>query len=925
MVSGRFSIFHALVALLVAGAPLHAAVAQQAWQLNREAVAAAEAGRLEAALKLAREAHAMGRTTLAPGQRKEVAGNLANIALALGVGHMKELRLAAAAELLGEGLRYQEEALGPDHAEVAQTLTVLGGVQMDRGETAAAETAWRRALAMREAAFGPNDPRIAALLGNLGALYRVRNQLAQAEAFYLRAIEIEQSRGPAGRMELASRMGMLGELYLEADPKKAEPILREVLALQEAQVPPPAGEIAATLNNLASLYSNSGRHSQAEPLLRRALASWQSTLGPEHPHVASALNNLALLALRQGDPARAHPLFRQAMAIREKVYGPGHPDVEASLANMAGTHDAQGDLAAALPLLRQANALHRERLLAGGVTADAARGTRMGQLWAHFRMLQANPLNELPAALSDEAFQLAQLVQATGTSAALAGMAARFAAGSDELAVLVRAKQEAAARREKAEAELVAAAARPPASRRPQDEARLRETATSAAVQAASADAELARRFPKFKELANPQPLALREAQALLRPEEAMLIYVLGGDRSWMWVVRREASHFVPLKADYNFFARRVTGIRESLDFDRHGKPREVDLEALHNLYRNAVEPAAPFLADAKHLMVVPDGPLQSLPLGMLVASDPGTASGAAAYAKADWLAARHAISVLPSVTSLRALRQIARPAPGRKAYIGFGDPVIGSGQAATRQVKAALVPSRLFRSAGGSEENRSEVADVDLIRKAPRLPETADEIRAMAGIMKAGTDSVWLQDKATEKNVKALDLSQYRVIAFATHGLMAGEIQAGMEPGLLLTPPREGTREDDGYLTSSEVARLDLRAELVLLSACNTAAPDGTPGAEGLSGLSKAFFHAGTRSLLASHWPVASEATVPLTTRMLAEYEKNPGAGRAEAHRKATLALMATPGHPEYAHPIFWAPFVLVGEGGAGDANSRP
>jgi CHAT domain-containing protein len=118
----------------------------------------------------------------------------------------------------------------------------------------------------------------------------------------------------------------------------------------------------------------------------------------------------------------------------------------------------------------------------------------------------------------------------------------------------------------------------------------------------------------------------------------------------------------------------------------------------------------------------------------------------------------------------------------------------------------------------------------------------------------------------------------------------------------------------------------LRLNADWVVLSACNTAAADGTPGAEGLSGLAKAFFYAGARSLLVSHWPVASEATVPLTTGMMKEYETNPGQGKAEAHRKAMMALMATPDHPEYAHPIFWAPFVVVGEGGASSSGTvRP
>ncbi|MBK6905574.1 MAG: CHAT domain-containing protein [Rhodocyclaceae bacterium] len=184
------------------------------------------------------------------------------------------------------------------------------------------------------------------------------------------------------------------------------------------------------------------------------------------------------------------------------------------------------------------------------------------------------------------------------------------------------------------------------------------------------------------------------------------------------------------------------------------------------------------------------------------------------------------------------------------------------------------------------------EIADVEAIRGAPRLAETADELRAMAKALKSDANSLWLQQSATESTIKRLDLARYRTLAFATHGVMAGEIKGIGEPGLILTPPQQGSPEDDGYLSSSEIARLKLNADWVVLSACNTAAADGTPGAEGLSGLAKAFFYAGARSLLVSHWPVASEATVLLTTVMMKEYEANPwqwqSRGPAQGHAGA-------------------------------------
>ncbi len=176
----------------------------------------------------------------------------------------------------------------------------------------------------------------------------------------------------------------------------------------------------------------------------------------------------------------------------------------------------------------------------------------------------------------------------------------------------------------------------------------------------------------------------------------------------------------------------------------------------------------------------------------------------------------------------------------------------------------------------------------------------------------------MFLGNQATERTVRNTDLSDSRVLAFATHGLVAGQIKGAAEPALVLTPPAQASDEDDGLLTASEIARyLKLDADWVILSACNTAAGDA-PGAEGLSGLAKAFFYAGARALLVSHWSVQSEAAVKLTTRMLTEAAQHPAIGRAEALRRSMLALMDDTENPHFAHPLFWAPFVVVGEGGA-------
>jgi len=219
-----------------------------------------------------------------------------------------------------------------------------------------------------------------------------------------------------------------------------------------------------------------------------------------------------------------------------------------------------------------------------------------------------------------------------------------------------------------------------------------------------------------------------------------------------------------------------------------------------------------------------------------------------------------------------------------------------------------------MTRSNGG-------VADVADLRSWAPLPETADELCAVAHDL--GVDPkthLYLGAMATETMVKQLSddgsLAKFKIVHFATHGAVAGQVSGASEPGLLLTPPETRGETDDGYLGASEVAGLKLDADWVILSACNTAA-GGARGAEALSGLARAFFYAGARSLLVSHWQVASASTVKLITKAVDELKRNPKIGRAEALRRSMLSMIDT-GKPYEAHPAYWAPFVLVGEGGA-------
>jgi CHAT domain-containing protein len=430
--------------------------------------------------------------------------------------------------------------------------------------------------------------------------------------------------------------------------------------------------------------------------------------------------------------------------------------------------------------------------------------------------------------------------------------------------------------------------------------------------------------------LAHAKPLTAEEVQTLLGADEALVFFLAGANESYVFALTREGFEWRTISLDEKNVSAKVAAFRHGLDVDEltksisMGKAQLFDLADAHELYVALFGPIEALIKNKAQLLIVPSGSLTALPFYLLVTDKPAIAvpqmqiDDMAAYRDAAWLVKRHAVTVLPSVANLKALRVFAREGRGLKPMIGFGDPVFARDRTAARAgqristVKIATRTRAYSEYWRGASVNRAKLAEA----LAP-LPDSAEEIKAVAAKLGAPSSDIHLGRNATEANVKRLPLADYRVVYFATHGLVADDVQGLGEPSLALTLPNEPSELDDGLLTASEVAQLELNADWVVLSACNTAAGD-KPGAEALSGLARAFFYAGARALLVSHWGIDSKAAARLATSTFDIMNSNQTIGRAEALRRAMLAYLNDKSDMWNAYPGFWGSFSLVGEGAA-------
>ncbi len=533
---------------------------------------------------------------------------------------------------------------------------------------------------------------------------------------------------------------------------------------------------------------------------------------------------------------------------------------------------------------------------------------------------------------TDEAFKMADVAHSKSVHTAIAASSARAASGEAGLQDMIRQTQDTDQQlnslTDLLKAQLNAAADNQTAA----VVASLRKDITQLQEARRTLRREIEKRFPQYAALVNPKPVGIAEARARLRENESLVVTYYSGGKGYAWAVPKSGDvAFAPIPMEEGEVIQTVDKMLQALNpqVDSISKIPAFDVAASNKLFKSVMEPVASGWQPAKHVIVVGHGALGRLPFTLLVtkaATQPAEESGKAAFAgyrDVPFLVRDTAITHIPSVAALMSLRGSAAASANRKPFIGFGDPWFNEEQAqeARAQMSRELASADSVRLRAAPATAKMESADITVL---PRLPDTAIEVREIAKVLGGSDADVILGDKASKQNVRSMKLDDRKVVMFATHGLVPGELDGLVQPALALSSPTIAGVQGDGLLTVEEILGLKLDADWVVLSACNTASGDSS-NAEAVSGLGRAFFYAGARALLVTHWPVETASARKLTTDLFRRQAERANLTRAEALREAMLEMMQKgevqdgSGKPvfAYAHPLFWSPFALVGDGG--------
>lgn len=513
-------------------------------------------------------------------------------------------------------------------------------------------------------------------------------------------------------------------------------------------------------------------------------------------------------------------------------------------------------------------------------------------------------------------FQMADHLNASSVQQALSDAAVRSGISTPGLSEVIRKEQDAKNEVASLMSYITAQGSEGDKKRNLQVVEQMQQRMRELETQRKGYKAQIQKSFPDYFQLIQPKSPTHTDIAQQLKPDELFVSILPMDKETYVWAIDAQGGvQFHKWAMGEKQSHELVERIRQTLDVAGLGtRAPAFHYAGAHELYKGLFKPIEKQLEGKTHVIVATSGALAKMPLGVLV-RQPNTTANPATTA---WLIKDMAVSQVPTASGWLSLKRFGKLPSSPQPLIAWGDPLFDakSGQQVATAAPGATIRSVIQTRSAPTGLDQAEASSYLAYSKIPALPETRDEVVELAKILAADPkqDLILGADATRQSVLKSSasgQLGKKQVVVFATHGLLAGDLPNLNQPALAMastTNPAESP-----LLTLEDVLSLKLNADWVVLSACNTAGADGR-AEEALSGLARGFFFAGSRSLLVTHWSVESESAMLLTTNTFAAYKKNPNMRRADALRHAMLETMKM---PQYAHPTYWAPYALVGEGG--------
>jgi len=625
----------------------------------------------------------------------------------------------------------------------------------------------------------------------------------------------------------------------------------------------------------AFVYLKTGRAQQALPLLRGNLRWHANNFGEKHDYTALVRGSYAAALWKTGDKTQARTQFEQAVKVMTAPEG-----------------------------------------LSGDMAEDAYRLKVKKFIFQSY----VEMLAETASQDQDDAaliFQLADHLNASSVQQALADAAVRSGVNVPGLADIIRKEQDAKNEMVSLIQYMTGQGTEEDKRRNPQVMEQMRARMREIEDLRKGYKVQIQKGYPAYFQLIQPKAPTHTDIAQGLKPDELFVSVLPMDGQTYVWAI--DASGVVKFhrwdlgeKQSHEL----VDRIRKTLDVAGLGaRAPAFNYAEAHQLYKGLLGPLESSLTGKTHLIMATTGALAKMPLGVLVRQ----AVTSAHPKDAAWLIKDMAVSQVPTASGWLSLKQFGKVPSSVQPLMAWGDPVFDiktvqqiASVGAAAHVRSAI-PTRTVQSSGLEQSVEDSYLNYS---KMPPLPETRDEVVELAKILGADAkrDLILGADATRASVLKSSasgQLGKKQVVVFATHGLLAGDLPNLNQPALAMAA--SSNPSESPLLTLEDVLSLKLNADWVVLSACNTAGADGR-AEEAMSGLARGFFFAGSRSLLVTHWSVESESAMQLTTHTFAAYKSNPSMRRAEALRQAMLKTMNS---PQFAHPAYWAPYALVGEGG--------